>query len=413
MEGGSRLAPVARRWLRPSPWRVAAAVLTLYTLGVAVYLGLGHDPRSFVRIGSKFITRSHASAVITSVYDPRYVYPADTAGNDGQWSYYLALDPANARYYMDFPAYRYTRIIYPMTARLLALGQPGAIPYTLILVNVLALAGGTWAIAAWLARKGYSAWLALLYGFYPGLFVVLQRDLTEALAYGLVATAIYLYDYGGSSVGRRMLWAGCLFALAGLTREVTMVFPALYGLAALLQDAGPLWARVRASWRQAAMLLGVAFTPFVLYKLFLLAWLGQTGARADLVPSLVPLGGLFALWPWNTQQVVVIPASVLPALICLAAALWALWRRQWGAEVWALLVNVVLFVLYLAPTSLYLYTGTGRITTGVVLAALLCLPALDRATGGRRAWLAASTALWFLGVPLGLAIASLLRLPRG
>ncbi len=404
----TRHAALSARWLRPSPWMVAALVLAVYTLGVGGYLALGHSPLAFVRIGRTFVTRSHASSVI--VYDPRTVYPADSVGNDGQWSYYLALDPANARYYMDFPSYRYTRIFYPMLARLLALGQPGVIPYMLILINLLALAGGTWAIAAWLARKGYPAWLALLYGFYPGLFLVLQRDMTEGLAYGLVALAVYLYDFGGR---RRILWAGCAFALAGLTREVALVFPVLYGLAALLRGAGDLWARLRAGWRSAAALLALALLPFALYKLFLLAWLGQTGVRPDLIPSPVPLSGLFALWPWNTQQVVVVPASVLPALICLAAGLWALWRRQWGVEVWSLLANVALLVLYLAPVTIYLYAGTGRIATGVVLATLLCLPAVDRATGRNRVWLAAAATLWFLGVPLGLAIARLLRLPWG
>jgi hypothetical protein len=391
---------------------VAALVLAVYMLGVGGYLALGHDARSFIRVGSKFVTRSHASAVI--VYDPRAVFPGDTAGNDGQFSYYLALDPANARYYMDFPAYRYTRVVYPIAARLLAFGQPGAVPYTLILVNLLAVAGGTWAVAAWLARKGYSAWLALLYAFYPGTVVAVQRDMTEALAYALVAVGVFLYDYGGRW---RIVWSGAAFALAGLTRETTLVFPVLYGAAALLSGAstrsGDLWTRLRTGWRPGVMLLAISLLPFMLYKLFLLDWLGSTGVRSDLAPPLVPFGGLFSLWPWNTQQVIVVTGIALPALACLVAALWTLWRRQRSVEVWALLANVVLFVVLLAPSSLYVYSATGRIATGVVLGALFCLPAFDRATGNRRAWLASAAVLWFAGIPLGLVIGRVLRLPSG
>src|SRR6266436_1733061 len=45
-------------------------------------------------------------------------------GYDGQFSYWLAVDPspAAAGTHFDVPAYRYQRILYPLLARALALG---------------------------------------------------------------------------------------------------------------------------------------------------------------------------------------------------------------------------------------------------------------------------------------------------
>ena len=423
----------ASRWKRPNaPWMPALVVLLVYGAILIGYLASGHDARDFIRIGQRFVLRSHASAVIQ--YDPHYAYMADNTGNDGQFAYYLALDPANARYYMDYPSYRYTRILYPLAARVLAFGQAGLIPYTLLLVNLLAVAGGTLALAAWLRSRGCSPWLALLFGFYPGVAVVLQRDLTEVLAYALVALAVYLYDFGGRWAP---LWAGLAFAAATLSRETAALFPIVYGLALLLRapateiaPAGVLkdgrttasrvsaqrWAtaalrRVRANWWRAALLLATALAPFAAYKLFLFAWLGDFGTRPDLAPHLVPFSGLFFLWPWQYQQIIVVVAVIVPALTCAAMALWALARRAWTVGIWSLLLNLQVLVVMLAPTSYFIYSGTGRITTGVIVAVLLAVPTFDALTGGNRGWLIACAAWWLLGIPAVTAVALLLHMP--
>ena len=62
-------------------------------------------------------------------------------GYDGQFYFAIAHDPFLTR--PDTAAslddsLRYRRILYPLTAWLLATGQPAALPYTLVLVNVAA-----------------------------------------------------------------------------------------------------------------------------------------------------------------------------------------------------------------------------------------------------------------------------------
>src|SRR5690348_16603456 len=134
---------------RRSPWVVAGCVLAVYAVWIGAYLLGGHDIRDFINVGTRFLGQSNVSSAIRD--DPTYRYRSpDGIGYDGQFAYYIALDPPNAHVYMDFPAYRYTRILYPMLARALAFGQPALIPYTLLLINYLAVVGGTLALALWL-----------------------------------------------------------------------------------------------------------------------------------------------------------------------------------------------------------------------------------------------------------------------
>jgi hypothetical protein len=429
--------------LRRSALAVATLVLLIYGVWVAVYLVRGGEARDFTTTSPVFLLTSHASSVIR--YDPTYNYriTGNMDGYDGQFAYFIALDPAYAHFYMDVPAYRYERILYPMTARLLALGQPAFVPYTLILVNLLAAAGGTLALAAWLKRKGVSPWLALLFGLSPGICFALQRDLNEPLAYALAALGVYLFDFGGR---RRVLWAGLAFGLAALARETTLVFSLVYGLTllfaqvsqgqpreAMSQTSVPLGKetsggqkpersseahrrkllaaarnRVSERWRPAALLLALAVGPFALYKLFLLLWLRSAGVPAVLAPVVVPFAGILAHQPWGAEQDAIVVTVILPALICAWLGIWAIERRLGQAAIWTLLVNVLLFVVLLNALS-YVIDGTVRITLGVTLAALLCVPAFDRLARHHRGWLALCGGLWLALLPFWLVTPLLWR----
>jgi hypothetical protein len=385
------------RWrvLAGSEWTVAAVVLLFYGAWLAVQVPRSHDGRDFILLGRTFAQRHVAGSAIR--VGPPYL---NEFGYDGQFYYYIALDPVHARFYIDDPSYRYTRILYPIMARLLAFGRPALVPYTLIAVNWLALGFGTLLLAAWLRRRACSPWFALLFGLYPGLLVSLQRDLTEPLSYALVALAIYLLDVGGRW---RIVWAGSSFALAALTREVSAVFAVVYGLAELVggSRATPWYARLVRNWRRAVLLLALALMPLTLYKVFLRHWLGSAGVPSTVQPVLVPFQGLVSPWAGIGTTVEQLVEVILPALICLAVACRTLWIRSWGAEVWALLANVVLFVVLLNATSYGAIEASGRIAASVVLAALLCLPRFDRVVGNRR-WLWASGLLWLSLLPFTL-----------
>jgi hypothetical protein len=354
--------------------RPAAAVLAVYAVWIGAFMAQGHDVRDFVRIGYLFVLRSHASPHIR--FDPHYRYPPNHdvpngVGYDGQFSYYMALDFANARHYMDDPPYRYGRVLYPLAAWGVAAGQRGAIPTTMLLVNWVAIGLGTLAIAAWLRRRGASEWWALVYGLYPGLFVGLQRDLSEPLAYALAAVAVYLFDFGGR---RRVALAALAFGLGALARQTVAVFALCYLGAVLLRGEGPLGQRARRNLGAAAGFAALSLGPVLAWTGALWAWLGAVGTGKFLRP--LPLLGLVDSGHWKlTRQPVETWAVLLPGLLLGGLAVAMLRRRTGMLPAACLLANVVPFVLLL---NVYRdgYTASGRAATGVVLAALMCLPYL-------------------------------------
>ena len=386
-----------------SPWSVAAVVLVAYAFWLGAFFGSGHDPRDMIYIGRHFITQSQASQVIR--LDPSYPNVSEI-GYDGQFFYYLALDPVNARYYMDVSTYRYTRILYPMVARVLALGRPDLIPWTLWLINWLAIAGGALAVAAWLKRRGFSPWFALVYGLYPGLIVALQRDLSEALAYALAATAVYVFDYGP---GRRELLAAGIFALAALTRETTAIIPLVYAAGLLFSGGAEVrWRdRLRANWLRVVLFGAIAIGPLALYKLFLLAWLGA-GHDIGIPLAHLPFQGLWHWRYWSIPgQTEEVRTVVFPGLIAGGVAAYAMWRRRvFAPQVWLLAVSVLLFIVFLQADAYVEIQAASRVTTGVLLAALLCFPFLA-ASAVRRWWVWACSALWLSLTPFWLVFSAL------
>jgi predicted membrane protein len=375
-------------------------VFLFYGIVLAILVPRSHGGLAFATIGRMFARRHVAGTALK--LGPPY---ANMGGYDGQFNYYIALDPVRARPYIDVPSYRYGRILYPMLARALAFGQSALIPYALILINWLALSGGTLAVAALLRRRGVSPWFALIYGLYPGLVFSLRRDLTEPLAFSLVALAIYLFDLGER---RRYGWAGIGFALATLTRESCAVFGVTYAAVTLFQDGRGMsvTSRLVANWRPAALLLGLTLGPFALYQLFLLYWLGMHSVPETVMPTMIPFAGIMAYWPWRRIALEQVALVTLPGLICGGMALWALWKRVWDVEVWSLLVNVLAFIVFLNASSYATTDSTLRVTTGVILAALVCLPVLDSVTGRWRLWLWACTVLWMVLFPFILASVS-------
>jgi len=166
-------------WLRP--WVIVLVLALAYVgLTLARYEG---DPLIFALVGTQYSGRGYAQS------DPQ-----GTQGYDGQFAYYIARDPAGGWRYCDVPAYRYQRILYPLLAWALALGQPGVVPWTLVALNVAALVGGTYFTERLLETRGVSRWYALVYGLYGGLVAGLRLDLTEPLAYGLVQAGLWAWE---------------------------------------------------------------------------------------------------------------------------------------------------------------------------------------------------------------------------
>jgi hypothetical protein len=176
-----------------------ASVYILWRLACASW-----DPVVLAQIGSRFAEGD----------------PTGSEGYDGQFAYYITADlnPATVSEHLDVPAYRYQRILYPLLARLAAGGNPVGIPWTLLAVNLLVHAIGTWVVTQILLDGGLSSWYGLIYGLWVGLIASVGHDLYEPLAFALIAGGFLARARG------RDLLGAALFGLSLFAKETTLIF---------------------------------------------------------------------------------------------------------------------------------------------------------------------------------------------
>lgn len=385
------------RLARAHPLTVALVVLLFY--GASLWLSFHiqrQNPRDLATIGAVFVQKgANSSAIITSDLKLAQVSPG--AGYDGQFNYFIALDPLGSARYIDNPTLRYERILYPLAASALALDDPARVPYTLVIVNWLAMVGGALGLAYWLRRRSLSPWLALIYAFFPGLYSAFRHDLSEPLAFALTIWGVVAL--GWARPRGRFIAAALCFALAALTREVTLFVSLPY----ILRLAWPEitregWPAMRAGVYRAAGMLVAVVGPLlalkaILYDLFGAA-LQYSGAY---LPFRAPFSGIFAYLPHLTDpqyqsQVLYV---MIPGAVAAGAALVALTRSPdgWKPATIALAFNALYLCVFLAPESLDFYISAGRIQSGIVLAAILALPVFDRLWLSR-GWFWFASALW-------------------
>ncbi|GAB4536594.1 MAG: hypothetical protein Kow0063_22300 [Anaerolineae bacterium] len=329
---------------RITPTAVVVAVCLVYVFGVLA--STGGDPLTFALLGTRF-----------SEGDPQ-----GTEGYDGQFAYQIALRPLGAAPYLDVPAYRYQRILYPVLARLLAFGQPELIPWTLIALNIAAIGLGTWATESLLADLGANRWYALVYGLYGGQLMTLRTDLNEPLAQALVQGAMLAW-------ARERRWLSVVaFGLAVLSKETAMIFLAAYILYTL---------RCR-RWKWS-IALGMGAIPFVAYQFLLRAWLGEfglgSGGAGATSFSLIPLGGWLeiigvSMGAFLLISLIVVPMSVLPAIAGIIQSVRELGRGGTHPVLFCLLLNSAV-ILFLPNSTFRELAAMVRLTQGLMVSMLL------------------------------------------
>jgi hypothetical protein len=372
---------------------VVLLVAAFYVAMVSVRVDQ-HSPLWFVHLGSHFTTSSHASKVIGPQLGAE-----SPDGYDGQFYYFIAVDPAHARDYMrygrdDQSGVRYARILYPLLARGVSVGNARAVPYALVGLNLVAICVGTAAVAWWLLRRGRSSWFAAIYGLWPGLVFTVFRDLSEPIAYALVALAVVCFDLRYT---RRLGGAAALFALALLTRETAIVFPLVAGAALVLHDR---------TWRRAALFVAGALGPMLAWRVALTLWFHVTTLeRAGGWKVLVPFYGMAKHWPWDPVHWLMLWTLDVPLVLAGAVAVYLLYVRRATLGAVSVLLNLALFVVFIPRHITVDYGAAGRNATPVVLAALLILPALNRRVAALVA--AVLSPLWYLAIATSLGLAGL------
>jgi hypothetical protein len=359
-------------------------VAVFYAIFVPLRLAQ-HDALWFVRVGHVFVTSGHSSPFLSNLRQDRRV------GYDGEYYFALAADPRHARDYIGAQAgVVYSRVGYPAVSFLASGGSRAALPAAMLAVNIVALLVGTFAVALWLVRRRVPPWPAVLYGLYPGLIFGVFFDLTEPLAFGLVAVAVLVLNAGSN---RRVATAALLMALAVLTRETTVLF--------VLAAAACIWLERRRSgrrgWLPAGLFVATACVPLLVWRAIVGPYTHQPTQETSHTPLWwLPLRGFLDYRPLDGMHRLILFAVVLPALLAAAAAIVMLVQRRQPVAATLLIANVAAFVLFLPKTVYTDYPAASRAVTGVLLAGLYCLPSWWRRGLGPRAVLAAEAVGWSL-----------------
>ena len=332
--------------------RLKPHIVALFALLAGLTFGLWRmaladwDPRGLAEIGTLY-----------SQGDPN-----GSQGYDGQFAYYIAVDPDPdvVASKLDVPAYRYQRILYPLLAHLLALGTDALVPWTLFLLNLAAHALGTWAVAQWLVSRNASASLALVYGLWVGLVASVGLDLNEPLAFALIAGAWWARS------ADRPLTGAALLTLSLFAKETGLIFWA----AALLTDI------LQKRWRQSAIWLVVGGVLFLgwqawLWTTFGLPGLGSGGAMATPF-EWIPFMGLWRIGEVKLAALGIFliifgPSIVFPAVWAVVVALRDFLRGLRDAETWALFLNAA-SIAFLPFSTFREPLGLVRLASGLVLA---------------------------------------------
>jgi hypothetical protein len=332
------MAPNPTRRFTLRPWLVVLALCAIYLAVILVHYNQG-------------------------VMELIFPTPSDDKGYDGQFTYYIALDPANAAPRLDVPAYRYQRILHPALARLLSLGQEPLVPWAMLAINLAALAMGTAAFEQLLVTERVSRWYALVYGLFGGVFFAVRVSTSEPLAYGLAILAIL------AGQRSRLAWQAVWLALAALSKETTLFFVAGYLAYYALERR----------WRDLLRLALISLVPFTLWQVTLALWLGQPGigsGGAMATPfEIIPFNGIWRLAEFGLSALLVF--GLLPILSVLLPTLWALWhslrdtfQRRWHPYVFLMLANAA--IMPFVPFSTYREPlGIARFAAGLVIGVVL------------------------------------------
>jgi hypothetical protein len=307
------------------------------------------DPIGLAEVGTKFNEANHEGS----------------EGYDGQFAYYVAVepDPRVVESKLDVPAYRYQRILYPLLARTLAVGNLDWIPWTLILVNLLSLLFATYLLTRYLIAIDISERYALIFGLWVGVVLGVGANLYEPLAFALVISAWYARLFQRSRLGYLFL------TLALLTKEVMIAF----WVAALISDIFE--KRARLEW-VTALAPGIVF---LLWQVWLWGTFGSPGfASGGAMATSFEMFPYFGFIRIGEVSLTILlffailfgPTIILPSLWGTISSIRKLLKGERSADVWVLLMNCLLIV-FLPFSTFREPSGLIRVATGMVLAILL------------------------------------------
>ena len=292
--------------------------------------------------------------------------------NDAEFYWLVARDPfGDGAVFIPFQeemgrAYRYGRILFPAIAWVLAAGQASIVPWTLMVVDVLAFGATVWLAAELCALRGRThRGLAVL--LVPAMWVALVIAVSEPLVFALIL-GTYLLWLRGQRAPALLVAAALLLA-----REAAAV--AL--LPILWRDLRERGVRVLAGWALVPVPL-LAWWVYVRARVGEWPFLDDSISRREALSP--PLGGALTIVREGASGDHVV-AFVLGALT-IACAVWVARRFVWwpisqGALAYALLL------LLLGPNA-WRYPGEAIRLMGPAQILIVLAVAVSPPTARRR-----------------------------
>ena len=167
------------------------------------------DPTAFTSFGED-------ATAISSYAQERLgdVWLRPELGHDGRFFFVQAndpwlRDPVDNAALLDRPAYRSQRMLYPVLASGMGVLGPESIVWGLLIVNLLAMGLGSWAVASIATTMGGSPWWGLAFVLNLGLVTEMNIDGAGVLA---AATAFWAV---AMMLRNRTSWAIAMLVLAG------------------------------------------------------------------------------------------------------------------------------------------------------------------------------------------------------
>ena len=196
--------------------------------------------------------------VIKKLVPPNFIIMKDSSGYDGQAYYYAASDPfiKTNSHRIDFK--KYQRFLYPFLAHILAFGRKNLLPYSLLIINILAILIGTLFLSFMLKKRGISVWYSLIYSLGMGNIVAFQYNLTTPLFLCLILIGIYFYEE------KKITLTALSFSLSLLTREIAGLIILVFLIYEFFEKR-----------YKDSLIIALSFIPFVLLQFFLYQRLGK------------------------------------------------------------------------------------------------------------------------------------------
>lgn len=388
------LVPAVARWLTPSRRRVAACLFAGLVIGAAFHGVVrwriapfdGNYSALFVIERGRF----ERSPLVSHRQDLRDALVLEESGYDGQFMYYMALDPLlrqfrdDPRQYglvVDAPAYRYGRIGFSWLANIAALGRWQYLPAAMAWLVVVGLALAGVVLARLAQAHGRPAALGLLVLLVPGFWQSIQVGLPEPIAAALMMAGYLAFTR------RQLTAAAAAFAGSLLVRETGAIL--VVCLAASLWRDG--------HRRRAIGWLAATAAPVVCWRLYVGSVLHPVLGAAAFFQNPQGLGmpyeGLWAMVSaardgsyFDGHPDMVRAALWYPVVLTtgLAAALRLWWSRRDGLAAAACVFG--LMAVSLNYPAVWVHVGNGQRGSYELFVALALLtataarhpPAIDR-----------------------------------